>query len=68
MSALTKVTFNLTPAAADALDFLAGVTLSRTDALNRSLLLARRLETIAPGGEFVVILPDGSRHRIVQLT
>ena len=29
---------------------------------------AARLETIAPGGEFVVVLPDGSRHRIVQLT
>lgn len=61
-SRLVKVTVNLNPAAADALDRLAaGQRLSRTDALNRALRVAYLMHDLAPDGHFRIVGPDGAR-------
>ncbi|MEV4627628.1 hypothetical protein AB0J90_15210 [Micromonospora sp. NPDC049523] len=68
MSELRKITVNLTPRAVGALDYLGDINPSKTDAVNWALVLAAKLAEIAPVGDFVILLPDGSRHRFVQLS
>ncbi|MGW4464416.1 hypothetical protein [Micromonospora sp. NPDC004704] len=68
MTELRKITVNLTPRAVDALDYLDDINPSKTDAVNWSLVLAAKLAEIAPDGNFVILLPDSSRHRFVQLS
>lgn len=58
---LVKVTVNLTPTANEALIELATEQrMSRTDAINRALLVATMLHNVAPGRRFSITPAGGT--------
>ena len=63
---LTRITFNATPRAVEALDELGAMTgLSRTDALNRAAQVYRLIEELTrEQGGLRILRADGSTERI----
>lgn len=68
MPDLTRITVNLTPRAAAALDRAAArADMTKTDTINRALILLDVVENLQEAGELTIQGRDGQTYRIYLL-